>query len=126
MRKENEQLKDALLQIQDALCTPVNESLAKLERLDKVEANHKGMSSQFQTLVKRCKINKHILNGHLNSPQDANSVQEAGEVLRENVRRFKRFSQTVLNPITIADLVEELEAVNIKNVERDRLAPSQP
>ena len=103
----------------------MNESLVKLEQLDKIETNHKGMSSQFQTLVKRCKINKHILSAQLNSPQDAGSVQEAGEVFRENVRRFKRFSQTVLNPITIADLVEELEAVNIKNVEKDQIAPSQ-
>lgn len=84
------------------------------------------MSGQFQTLVKRCKINKQVLASQLNSPQDADSVHEAGEVFRENVRRFKRFSHTVLNPITIADLVEELDAVNIKNVEKHELAVPAP
>lgn len=52
-------------------------------------------------------------------------MQEATEVFHENVRRFKRFSQTVLNPITIVDLVEELDAVNIKNVDKQALFPSQ-
>lgn len=43
LQKENVLLKDALLQIQDSLCNPVNESLEKLEKLNKIESNHKGM-----------------------------------------------------------------------------------
>ena len=42
-------------------------------------------------------------------------------MIQENVKRFKKFTNTVVNPITIADLVEEINAVNLKNVERDQL-----
>lgn len=33
LRKENQQLKSALLQIQESLCDPVNKSLEKLQKL---------------------------------------------------------------------------------------------
>lgn len=44
LRKENEMLKDSLMQIQDSLIHPVNDSIAKIEQLDKVEENHKDMN----------------------------------------------------------------------------------
>ena len=79
------------------------------------------MSDQLQNLVKKCKITKEISSLALSSPQDANSVQEANEIFKENMKRFKKFAQTIINPITIVALVEEMEVINIKSIEKKGL-----
>jgi len=66
------------------------------------------------------------VSSRLRNPQGTDSVQEMQEILQENVRKFKSFSTTALNPLTIADLVEELEAVNVGNVDRAALAEAPP
>ena len=83
------------------------------------------MAGQLGYLVKKCKINKQVLPECLSSPQDVDSLRETGDVFRENIRKFKKFSNTVINPITIADLAEEVSAINIKNVDRDKFTQSQ-
>lgn len=39
-----------------------------------------------------------------------------GEVITENVRRFKKFLKITVNPMSIAELVDKTESVNIKHI----------
>jgi hypothetical protein len=48
-------------------------------------------------------------------------MDETSEMIRENIKRFKRYTNSVINPLTIAELVDELDAVHIKNVDRGQM-----
>ena len=52
-------------------------------------------------------------------------MDETSEMIRENVKKFKRYTSSVINPLTIADLVDEMDAVHIKNVDRRILVNDQ-
>lgn len=53
-------------------------------------------------------------------------MDETSEMIRENVKKFKRYTSSVINPLTIADLVDEMDAVHIKNVDRREFFEEPP
>jgi hypothetical protein len=46
--------------------------------------------------------------------------------LKHNVTRFKKFTNTVVNPVTVAGLVNEFNETHIKDVEIAKHLPVSP
>lgn len=51
------------------------------------------------------------------------NVSEANlhEMMQENVKRFKKFLRITVNPVSVSELVDRTESVNIKHIKYDNL-----
>ena len=74
------------------------------------------MNKQLGKIIKKCIIDDEISEQRLKMPQDAEQKKEINEIFKQNIAKFKKFTKTVINPISIAQLVDDMEAVNIKAV----------
>jgi hypothetical protein len=74
------------------------------------------MKKQLAKIIKRCTpIEKSRAEVTLSNPNSL-SDEKLGEVILENVRRFKKFLKITVNPLSIAELVDKTESVNIKHI----------
>ena len=118
LREENRQLKDSLIQMQEAIQTSVNSSIAEMKKLKNID------SSKLNKIVKKCQISEKLDN--LEIPQNNLSVQFLNDQLKHNVSRFKKFTKTVVNPSSIASLINEFHETHIKDVEIAKHIPKSP
>jgi hypothetical protein len=89
-----------------------------LDTIDKLHSTRKidVMKKQLAKIIKRCTpVEKSRAEITMSNP---NSLGEdkLGDVILENVRRFKKFLKITVNPLSIAELVDKTESVNIKHI----------
>jgi hypothetical protein len=118
LREENRQLKDSLITMQESIQSSVNGSIAEIKKLKNVD------SKKLNKLVKKCQISEELNN--LEIPQNNLSVQFLNDQLKHNVTRFKKFTKTVVNPVTVAGLINEFNETHIKDVEIAKHLPKSP
>ena len=74
---------------------------------------------QYGKLVKRCQVVEKISDVQIRLPKDENTFDEIMQIHFENLTKFRKFTRTVVNPATIAELIDSVSAVSIKHL-RDR------
>ena len=98
LRKEVKVLKCGILDLQDALKASVNDSLEKMQYLDNFETNHHRFDKKVKTFIKNCKVEDLLKKGQILAPMNEKTTEKFIEHFKENIKRFKKFTDTLLNP----------------------------
>jgi len=62
-------------------------------------------------MVKQYRISNTISSMQFNIPQSPATTMYILNVYKENIQKFRQFTQTILNPSTIAELIVEIGTV---------------
>jgi hypothetical protein len=74
------------------------------------------MKKQLGKIIKKCTpVEKSRAKVTMSNPNSL-SEDKLGEVILENVLRFKKFLKITVNPLSISELVDKTESVNIKHI----------
>ena len=120
LKEENRMLKDALTKIQASLKDTVDQSLDKLEKLNKIPED------KLTKLAKRCQVTSEVTPMRLKMPQNTQSILELQETFNGNVQKFDKFTKTVVNPASVAGLADELNVATIKEIDPEMLVEYAP
>lgn len=84
------------------------------------------MKKQLSKIIKRCtlteKIKADVKMVNLGNVSEANLQ----EMMMENVKRFRKFLKITVNPVSISELVDKTECVNIKHIKFNNLIEKGP
>ena len=95
-------MKQNLLTFQDLMNKAIEEALKPLQQV----LRNKDMLSQYNSMVKQYRITNTISSMQFNIPQSPATTMYVLNVYKENIQKFRQFTQSILNPSTIAELVQ--------------------
>ena len=95
--------------MQQHLKETIDQALKPLQDILKSKEAHQ----QFLRVCKNFRIVNNVSAMQLNIPQTPASGMYLFNLIRQNMDKFRRFTQTVLNPANIAQLVSELDSVEL-------------
>lgn len=101
-------LKDSLIKIQESIKNSVNGSIDEIKKLQNIP------DKKLAKIIKKCQIDEEL--GNIEMPQNQQSVSALNDILKLNSNRFKKFAKTVVNPASVAQLINELSETHIKDV----------
>ena len=120
LREDNKLYKDVIIQMQDEMRSTVQESLDAIEKLMSTQKIN-AMRKQLSKVMKRCTLDEkakaEVKMVNLGNVSEAN----LHEMMQENVKRFKKFLRITVNPVSVSELVDRTESVNIKHIKYDNL-----
>lgn len=111
LRKEIIVLKNGVLIIQEALRASVNDSLDRIQCLENdVDAAHHRFGKKVKAFIKKCQIDDLVKEASMLAPQNERTTEKAIDQFIVNIKRFKKFTDTLLNPKIVGEFVSEIEA----------------
>lgn len=103
LKEENRILKQNLLTFQDLINKAIEDSLKPLQQV----LRNKDMLNQYNQMVKQYRITNTISSMQFNIPQTPATTMYILNVFKENIKKFRQYTQGILNPSTIAELVQQ-------------------
>ena len=94
--------------IQEQIVSTINQSIADVAKIDKVQCSS-DMMQQLASVIKMCQ--PQVSNMELVDLPPELSDKQLHKLLIQNVKKFKLFMGTMVNPVSIAQLVSYVNAV---------------